>query len=166
MTENKEFIKYCIPVLKKYISKCIIEPYLTELTYWGSSCVNVKRDYTLTFTRIDVRFQEVFTLCYNYLENFPIYNWHIALSPFKNNENNQYDFTVIPNSIYLDDHFYPSGGKDQFMVEAYSLDDAFDLLDNSTFLTAVKKFNLACLRKGAQPYAKYHCSQIADIILP
>ncbi len=166
VTENREFIKYCIPVLKKYVSKCIIEPYLTELTYWGSSAVNSCRNKCIVFTRINVRFQEVFTLGYHYLKKIPVYSWHVALSPFMDKETDQYNFEPIPKTIYLGEDFYPSGGEDQFLVEAYSLDDALDLLDNPVFLTAAKSFNLACLRKGAQPYAKYHCSQIADLILP
>lgn len=54
-----------IPVIKKYIQKCIHKPYLTEMTYWGLSFPFEKHNEFIILTRVNLRFQEVFTVIYN-----------------------------------------------------------------------------------------------------
>lgn len=158
MILDQKFSEYILPVMKKYIRRCIIEPYLTELTYWGCSCLNTMSKNAILYSRINLRFQEVFTTGFDIKERAPFYIWHVAKSPFGDG------FDIGNGRIGFDNHYYPTGGKDQFTIYAEKFDDAMDLLDNETFLYAAKLFNLSCMRKGAQPYAKTHCPTLADYL--
>lgn len=84
----------------------------------------------------------------------------MALSSFPS------DYIVPTPNVYFEDHFYPSGGSDQIAVSALSSESANILLDDHFFLLAAKSFNLRCMRKGAQPYANFHCFPLADLVMP
>ncbi len=49
------------------------------------------------------------------------------------------------------------GGPDQTYVEVGSARDALRLVENDTFVTAVKTFNLRLMRMGPTAYSRYHC---------
>lgn len=160
MISDQKFSKYVLPVMKKYAEKCIIEPYLTELTYWGCTCINTISNNFRLYSRINLRFQEVLTSGYDYAHNKATFSWHLAKSPFEGY------FDTGDYRIEFIDHYYQSGGQDQFQIYTEDFDAAMWLLDNEVFILAAKSFNLGCMRKGAQPYAKTHCPTLADYLLP
>lgn len=159
MIYDQIFSKLVLPVMKKYTEKCIIEPYLTELTYWGCTCINTISNNFRLYSRINLRFQEVFTTGYDHARNTPTFSWHLAKSPFEG------DFGKDSRIEFID-HYYQSGGQNQFQIYTEDFDSAMWLLNNEIFVHAAKSFNLGCMRKGAQPYAKTHCPTLADYLLP
>lgn len=161
------FRKYHLPVVKKYVSKCIIEPYLTELTYWGCSCLPYtsipkfqKGNTEVLYARMNLRWQEVFG-CFGIKDNIA-HTWQVAMHPFDENFSQLEKYSDVYVNLDL---WYPSGGEDQVRIISENFDSSMALLDDPIFLKAAKIFNLERMRTGAQPYANYHSLTLADAIL-
>ena len=45
------------------------------------------------------------------------------------------------------------------------LKEALTLLDDEIAIKAMKQFNLRNMRKGAHVYARYHCMELADLLM-
>ena len=159
------FKNLALPVMREYVRMCIPEPYLTELTFWGCSCLPPHSDKNLTiYSRVNLRFQEVFTAGFDKQAERPFFSWHVCKSPIDGQPLEQlYGQT---QTLYTSDHIYPTGGLDQLNVGVDSEEDALELLKSDHFVLAAKTFNLRCMRKGAQPYAGIHCPALADLLLP
>lgn len=169
LNDNPYFHSHVLPVLQKYVSRCIPEPYRTEISFWGCSCLPDSHPDTENFevySRIDLFWQEVFTIGQDLKEKYPVYSWHLKKSKIKNlsDYGRNEEFSEI-ETYDCDDHHYPKGGSDQFNVWVNSLDDALAILDIPIFLESIKEFNLYNMRRGAQVYAPNHCMDLADLIL-
>jgi hypothetical protein len=169
LKRNSFFIEQILPVLKKYVSICIPEPYLTEISFWGSSCLPAHESTTTIeiYSRINMYWQEVFTVGKMLEQKLPLFSWHLSKKIIASHlgENFKSTFKTY-KTIEFDDHYYESGGFDQFAVYIYDTDEAMLLLDNNSIIEAIKNFNLRCMRKGAHIHAPYHCMHLADLILP
>lgn len=162
LLNNKDFIINILPVMQKYVKLCIPEPFKTEITFWGCSCLPIYNPLKIIYSRINLRFQEVFTAYHDVDSQTNIVCWHVARSPFTKVH---LDEIYKIGDIELDGHKYPSGGEDQFRICAYDLKTALNLLDDPIFVYAAKKFNLARMRSGAQPYSRFHAPKLADELL-
>lgn len=164
LLKDDNFMKHVLPVMREYVRKCIPEPYLTELTYWGCSCLPPYNRRTKLYSRINVRFQEVFTTFFDYEYESNNFSFHVCKSVFDDQVIEQL-YDDFPTLEFFD-HIYESGGSNQINIGVSDFEDAFNLLQNENFLLAAKKFNLARFRTGAQPWAQYHCPVLADHLLP
>lgn len=163
LLEDEHFRETFLPVMQRYVRLCIPEPWLTEITWWGCSCLPPYNRGIIIYSRINLRFQEVFTACHIPKSGEDIYSWHIALSPISDCFR---DIYPSPGSIELSSNIYPAGGSDQLCIRAYDEASAMKLLEQPDFILAAKKFNLARMRTGAQPWAKFHAPGLADALLP
>ena len=164
LLNDENFVNEVLPVMARYIRLCILEPYLTEKDYWGCSCLpdSPNRAHKI-YSRINMRFQEVFTASYEYEWQTVRFSWHVLREPVLNDIPRE---VLATGPIRLIGHYYPSGGTNQICVEAYDKESAFQLLVNPVFIHAAKKFNLERMRSGHQPYSRYHARALADRILP
>jgi len=156
--------QYFFPVMKEYLKYCIPEPYKTEISFWGCSCYPryYKSDVKL-FGRVNIRWQEVFTVHYDKETQTYGYSFHTTKLdlPEKIIKKLEKRFSTLE----ITDHIYPSGGADQCNPFCSSLEDAFGLLHDATFVHAIKNFNLRNMRKGPEMYSRYHCVDLAEFAL-
>jgi len=166
ITQDDIFHDLFAPVLKKYILKCIIEPCKTEVSFWGCSCLPgpYAKDVTV-YSRINLFWQEVFTAAYFITEDYPHYSFHVSKHSIKETNDNDHRYNSF-KTLSMNDHFYQTGGHDQFCITVYDKNEALNLLDDELFVYSAKLFNLRSMRKGAHAYARYHCLSLADILLP
>ena len=165
LLEKDSFKHAILPVLQEYIKTCIPEPYLTELTFWGCSCLpSYSNKNIVIYCRINLRFQEVFTVGFDKQGRFPFFNWHVCKSLIPAECLQQICHKVT--TLYVSEHIYPTGGVDQINLGVESKEDALALLREKYFMLSAKTFNLRCMRKGAQPYTSTHCPALADSLLP
>jgi hypothetical protein len=148
-------------VLRKYIQVGIPSPFSTEMSFWCCTCLPPYRTPgVVVYSRICVHTQEVFTA--GTAEDVPFFSWHLAQSPIKeviDRLRKQYSLTCF-------DHQYKAGGTDQLNVEIRgSVGDALALLDEPKIVLAIRRFNLALLRKGPSINSLYHCMDLADLLL-
>lgn len=169
LKRNTFFIEQILPVLKKYVSTCIPEPYLTEISFWGSSCLPAHESTSVIeiYSRINMYWQEVFTVGKMLEQKLPLFSWHLSKKILTSQlgENFKSTFKTY-KTIEFDDHYYESGGFDQFATYIYDTNEAMLFLNNNSVIEAIKNFNLRCMRKGAHIHAPYHCMDLADLILP
>lgn len=160
---DKNFCENILYIMRKYIRKCIPEPYITEARCWSCSCLPYMNKTTILYSRINLRYQEVFTLLNDleYKENG--YSFHLMRSLFCDEKLEELSDKF---GIEYYDHFYKTGGDDQFTIYALNDESALGLLDDETVLQSIKQFNINRMRSGANPYANFHCPELADLILP
>ena len=168
MIRDSKFENLFLPVLRKYIGKCVIEPYRTEVSFWGCSCLLRYSSKTNTvYSRVNLFWQEVFTLAYLHDDNCPIYSFHVSRSILDKTTDAEVKRRYGKfKTLFADDHYYQKGGQDQFCVSLYDRDEALKILDDELFVRSAKLFNLRNMKKGAHVYARYHCMDLADLILP
>lgn len=165
LLKDKNFKDYVLPVMRQYVRKCIPEPYLTELTFWGCSCLPpYNNSYIKIYSRINVRFQEVFTAFFDKKIKSECFSFHVCKSYLGEQAINKLYDEI--STFDCGDHIYETGGYDQIWVGVASMEDALLLLQDKNFLMAAKKFNLARFKVGAQPWASYHSPALADYLLP
>lgn len=160
------FLDNLLPVLQKYVRKCIPEPYLTEVSFWGCTCLPSGKDKDgFVYSRINLYWNEVLTVGRD-SDEVPFFSWHLSESPFNSLSEKDIDqrFSKL-STMATNDHYYKSGGMDQFNITLYSKDEALSILDDVIFLNAAKSFNLRNMRRGAHVYARYHCMDLADLLL-
>lgn len=157
-----------IEILKSYVNNCIPSFKSGEMYYWCCTCLLEKRpNDTLIYSRININWQEVFTV--GTQDDRLFFSWHLANSPIRLTWKN-YNFyhqniyeTITSNEALLTEHRYKPGGQDQIQVElGGDVHKAINFMNNPDILYAIKSFNLNLTRKGANPYFKFHCFDLAD----
>lgn len=169
LIKNHFFHDRILAVMKKYVSLCIPEKFLTEISFWGCSCLpSGGKDTSLikVFSRINIYWQEVFTVGKSRANSFPIFNWHLEKSVFDSLPDKEWVRRYDKfKSLSFDDHFYKTGGSDQFRINICDTSEALDLLDDNIFIDSAKRFNLRLMRKGPLNFAQFHCMDLSDILL-
>lgn len=146
-----------INFLKIYLYIAIPFPIKTELSYWVISCLpgsSIK-----TFCRINLFWQEVLTA---FEDNKELYfSFHLMKSEISDNTFDK----ILDDNCEIYDHKYKPGGEDQCNLIVKSYKKAVDILKEDEIRIAIKKFNLNLMRKGNCQYSRYHCFDLADIIV-
>lgn len=166
VSEDSFFMDNLLPVLQKYVRKCIPEPYLTEVSFWGCTCLPSGKDKDgFVYSRINIYWNEVLTVGRD-SDEAPFFSWHLAESPFNSLSEEEINQRYSKfSTMIVNDHYYKSGGRDQFNIFLHNKDEALSILDDTIFLSAAKSFNLRNMRRGAHVYARYHCMNLADLLL-
>ena len=160
-----------LPVMKKYVALCIPEPYKTQIDYWGCTCFpdgHGDEDKLEVYSRINLYWQEVFSAGQIVVRDKtrPLFTWHLSKKSYSLLTVNEKEAKFIKiYSIKFSDHFYEKGGEDQFKITVHSTEDALALLDDRLIVNSIKQFNLRNMRRGPQVYARYHCMDLADLIM-
>ncbi len=164
LTEYDDHLKTILPFLKKYFSKCVIQPEVTEMVFWALSCLPGTRGITLC--RLNIFWQEVMAAFYLKKEKTYLYIFQLKKSLFKEKDLlkliNKYDsLDVFPN------FFYPRGGADQFRMQIYDTAQAMSILDEEIVVNSIKEFNVHLMRLGptVNVNSKFHCIELSRLIL-
>ena len=146
-------------LLGDYVKLCLLAPRTTESSFWASSCLPQAGVYT----RISVNWQEVVTI---YRQRGLRASFHVAKSPLQEVFGD--DLRGISEGfpgITVEDHRYQPGGIDQVNVECNSLPLATRFFRYDPVVMAARLLNLRLMRKGPCNFARYHCPQLADLLL-
>jgi hypothetical protein len=157
----KEF-EIAKPFLIEYFKKCVLEPAKTELSFWCLTCLTKAFSDTnhIALCRLNFFWCEVLTI---WIDDYKNCNFTFHLT--KSILTKIYLKELKIKSLFIDDHFYQRGGPDQFLIEVTGIEDAMKLLADKNVISAIKTFNLRQMQKGATIYSKYHCIDLAKLIL-
>lgn len=161
MPEREDVVR----VLREYVRVAIPSPTASEVAFWCCSCLPPSGTKgTRLFCRINLYLQEVLTIGQDSEGLF--YSFHLALSPFDEHYGDRPErFLEKYPKMYADDHFYESGGSDQFRIEVGSADEAMELLHDPVVLSSLKRFNMRLMKKGPCLNKANHCLAMGDLLL-
>ncbi len=162
LIKREEFIYFAKPFLIQYFKKCILDPAKTELTFWSLTCLNKAFSDTnhIALSRLNLFWCEILTIWINDEKKIS-YTFHLTKSLLTKS----YLKSLKIKTLFIYDHFYQRGGSDQFSIEVTGLENALKLLNDEKVLMAIKTFNLRQMQKGATVFSKYHCIDLAKLIL-
>lgn len=166
LRSDQFFMTKILPVFRKYMQYCVPEPFKTEISFWGCSCLpNFQNRKTKIYSRLNIYWQEVFTLGRDKIENCPVFSFHCTASDIMDNPRKLAEWKDKFKTFNVSDHYYIPGGLDQCNPHLSSTEETLQILDDPLFISAIKKFNLRNMRKGAEVYSRYHCIDLAALIL-
>lgn len=159
---RKDFIESAKPFLIEYFKKCVLQPAKTELSFWSLTCLSKAFTDTnqVVLCRLNFFWCEVLTIWVDDDKNV-CYTFHLTQSLLTKSHLKSLKLKSL--SIY--DHFYQRGGPDQFSIKVAGVEDALKFLNDDRIIMAIKTFNLRQMQKGATVYGKYHCIDLAKLIL-
>ena len=162
LIKREDFIKSGKPFLIEYFKKCVLQSAKTELSFWSLTCLNKAFTDTnnIALCRLNFFWCEVLTIWVDD-DNIVCYTFHLTKSLLTKSHLK----SIKIKSLIIYDHFYQRGGPDQFSIEVKGLEDALTLLNDNAVIAAIKTFNLRQMQKGATVYGKYHCIDLAKLIL-
>ena len=164
LLKRKDFIDSAKPFLIEYFKKCVLQPSKTELSFWSLTCLTkafIDSDL-VALCRLNLFWCEVLTIWIDDDKSIH-YTFHLTKSLLPKSYLLRKILKI--KSLSISNHFYQRGGPDQFSVEVTGIQDALKLLDNDKIVMAIKTFNLRQMQKGATIYGKYHCVDLAKLIL-
>ena len=150
--------KKLITVLEHYIKNCFPAPYKTTGKYW--SCVvlpEVSAKENPVYTRLYAGEVEVLTAYFDRMRNTLNFSFHAARSPLKGRSFQQrlkhrFRFT----SMRLTNHQYQAGGDDQLHFALSNVGETSRLLEETTFLKAIRAFNLRMMQQSPASHREQH----------
>ncbi len=163
LSAKKVQLKTILPFLRKYFSKCIIQPEVTEMVFWALSCLpSTNKD---TLCRLNIFWQEVLAIFYLEKEKTYAYAFQLKKSLFKGTDIER--LVKKYNRLQFNSDFYKSGGQDQFRMEIYDTKQAMDILDELIIIKSIKEFNLHLMRLGptTKVNGPFHCMELSRLIL-
>lgn len=162
LLKRNDFHQSAKPFLIEYFKKCVLQPAKTELSFWSLTCLTKAFSNTnhIALCRLNFFWCEVLTLWVDDDKNIN-YTFHLTKSLLTKS----YLKSLKIKTLFIDDHFYKRGGPDQFLIEVQGIDDALKILQDENIVLAIKTFNLRQMQKGATVYNRYHCIDLANLIL-
>ena len=163
---NRFFMTQILPIYQKYMQYCIPEPFKTEISFWGCSCLPSFSSREIeVYSRINIYWQEVFTVGRDKINNLPLFSFHCLANEIMNDVKHLRFWRKQFKTLDISEHYYIPGGQDQCNPCLYSTKETLRILDDPFFVTAIKKFNLQNMKKGAEVYSRYHCTDLATLVL-
>lgn len=162
LIKRDDFNSSAKPFLIEYFKKCVLQPTKTELSFWAITCLT-KAFLDLSnvaICRLNLFWCEVLTIWIDDYKNIN-YTFHLTKSLLTK----EYLKSLKLKSLFIDDHYYKRGGPDQFSIEVQGLEEALKILQDENIIFAIKTFNLRQMQKGATVYGRYHCIDLAKLIL-
>lgn len=164
---KKPKTKKLIAVLENYIKNCFPAPYKTAGKYW--SCVvlpEVSAKENPVYTRFYAGDVEVLTAYFDRMRNTLNFSFHAASSPLKERSflqrlKHRFRFT----SMRLTSHQYQAGGDDQLHFALSNVGETRHLLEDTTFLKAIRTFNLRMMQQNPASYRELHNDWLIHRIL-
>lgn len=148
-----------VGVLRTYAQSMLPSPRTTELSFWSASCL----PDPYVYSRININWQEVCTV---FDPQSPKLSLHVALSPLAEAFGPSLQgLRAKFRGLEIEDHRYDPGGADQVNLIIRIGKSSERLLQHTAVRTAIRLLNLRLMRKGPCTYARYHCPQLADLLL-
>ncbi len=153
------YANVALDVLKTYARVGIPALRRGEVSFWACSCLP-KRN---TYSRINIYWQETLTAFTH--KNELWFSLHVADSPFVRMTDQALKrlFERHPAAVTID-HQYKPGGPDQVNLKIPA-EAAEAFIKEPEVLSAIRLFNLRLMQKGPCTYGRYHCMDLADVLL-
>lgn len=160
-------------VLKEYVEACLPAPELTEISFWSLSCLpSTRSNYSKKdICRVNIGRCEVLTigekLAYGPFGQDIFVAFHVARTPLED-DRQHLDIDELAREIpglVPFDHIYRFGGQDQWAFFVQSIEGMEAAICHRQMRQAIRLFNLRCMQKRANMFARYHCDALAGSIL-
>lgn len=154
-------------LLRTYIGNCIPYPKRTEYSFWAVSCMpSTNRNTSPRLACVNAGVMEIFVL--GHVKNKPNDLWG-----FINVASDVLDEACLENDALKASYplldIYRSGyrdaGQNQMTLSTNDIYTLRRLLHDKIIIKAAATLALRVMRKRATIYSKYHCKQLADLVL-
>jgi hypothetical protein len=133
-----------------------------ELSFWSISCLPAYRNTAITvFMRVNINWQEVFTVYREKQSGQTFFSLHTARTPI---DGDPELLSRFPDMEVYDEHYVPGGHDQVNLVVPGSIFNKF--IRRPSVKTAIRQLNLRLMRKGPCNFARHHCFDLADAVLP
>jgi hypothetical protein len=155
-------------ILRDYIQKCIPLYVGTEQTFWNISCLpNTTSPEWPRLACISMYFFEAFVV--GHYRDEPDRMWGFVNVSRTRFQDFYPDLDVLTDDFdeveLRSDANYKVCKGDCLQIRTDSPYALARLLDNQAVLAAARQLNLQVMRQGRNPYAKYHCFDLADLLV-
>jgi hypothetical protein len=142
-------------------------PRAGEASFWSCSILPGKQNGKIrVLTRININWQEVFFVTNNMETGEICYEFFLASSPFSIESDLSYFTRQIKFwDLIFDKIQHGPAGQDQTSFSVNSMQSALQIFDDSTIWKAIRLLNLRLMKKGANNFSRYHCMDMADLLL-
>ena len=156
-----------LPLLRRYLARCLPAPRQTEYSFWSVSCMPSTNAST---------WPRLFTVNAGMMELFVV-GW------VKHQSDQVWAFVTVAEDVLLQTwnpieviketfpsidfvrRDYRDAGQHQITLQMYGTAETMALLTNDTICKAAATVALRVMRKRATIYAKFHCPQLANCAL-
>jgi hypothetical protein len=160
LRQNKQF-RLLYSLVETYGKVALPNPAETEVGYWCVTALPSTRDKVLF--RFNIYRQEVMNCGHD--EQGWYMNFYLAKTVLERDWGKTFAKHHFPLGVLeFSDNTYKPGGFDQVNVIINGLEHAKEFMSNLTVIEAIRKFNLALMRKGPNAWPQNHCPQLADAI--
>lgn len=154
-------------LLKTYLVNCVPAPKRTEYSFWVVSCCpSTNKNTWPRLVCVSAGVMELLVMGYH--KNDPKELWgfvtvasDVLSKTFKNDKAIQKEFP----DVELVRRDYRDAGQHQLSLHAHDLATMKALLANNAVLEAAAVLALRVMRKRATIYSKFHCKQLANLVL-
>lgn len=152
---TREYVRAAIPAIKR-----------GEVSFWAVSCLPAYSNRNIIlFLRVNINWQEVFTVFRDKATGGDFFSFHLAKCPLEERYGPR--LSELQNcfpEIEISDHRYAPGGHDQINVVVAGSQLA-SFLEIPEVRNAIRRFNLCLMRKGACNFGKNHSLDLADLLI-
>ena len=104
---DEAFARLSLPVMQKYVRYCILEPYRTEISFWGCSCLpKCNNPNVQIHSRINIYWQEVLYVGINIFLRTPVYGFYVTKSKLTQKDIARFQKECLTFELY--DHACPN----------------------------------------------------------
>lgn len=156
-----------LELLRKYIGNCIPYPKRTEYSFWAVSCMpSTNRNTAPRLACVNVGVMEIFVL--GHVKNKPNDLWGFLTVASDVLDEACLDNDSLKASYPLVDIYrsgYRDAGQNQITLLTNDIYTLHRVLRDKVIIQAAATLALRVMRKRATIYGKYHCKQLADLVL-
>lgn len=157
-----------IACLKQYVMACIPAPASTEPTYWGVSCMpSTNANSWPRIACFNRNTMEIFVV--GHFRDDPNTIWaflNVSAVALWDSYHSSARLKGAHRGISVKRVGYVAAGHDQVNLEVTSLDQLERLLQDPAILAAARLLNLHLMRKRGNFFARFHCHDLADHLIP
>lgn len=156
-----------IACLRTYVRMCIPRPAATEPAYWSVSCMpSTNAGSWPRLACFNSNAMELFVV--GYMKDDPSAIWafvNISNVAFSEAYTSTEQFQARYPGATVEVVGYVAAGHDQVNIGIQSLDQLEELIQDPGIQRAARLLNLHLMRKRTNLYARYHCYDLADLLL-
>jgi len=160
-----------VGILRRYLCNCMPAFRRAEGSFWSLSCLPSTGGKTWgRLAVVNVRSVEVLAMGQSAASEARDFTWgyfNIAESILKEVLGGMRGI----RQVFAEPHFtierncYPSAGQDLLQIRTYEISFLSEALDIPDVQRAARVMNLRQFRKGACLYSKFHCPQLAELVV-
>lgn len=156
-----------IACLRHYVAMCLPRPAATEPAYWSVSCMpSTNAGWSPRIACFNSNTMEIFVVGHH--KDDPSKLWaflNISAVGFGEAFESDDQFQAAYPGSTVENVGYIAAGHDQVNISVQGLAQLEQLLRNPDILAAARLLNLHLMRKRTNFFARYHCYDLADLLL-